>query len=534
MPIMEYIIHRGTYMLSIVLGFLLFSTAHAKNLVLEYSSSQVKLHNHDTLSVDISGWRMNGEKGFSHVFPSGTVIPARRFVVVETGARKGITVLNTSNEKIISCRALISPQAVVPKPPSTKPSIPRRLYARFDPKIRVNSNIAHPDQTTKIVEGVADQRFCEPLTVGLGGKWVKWPDETEAYVGLTDLKFSLTKFGNLSIHHQHLLRGIEKGDHPQKTILSWRIPAVLGLTLSLNREHRWSDEFKADINSVGVERPIGKDVVFYTKHCVQSFGSGLNNGQSMVGLRNIAAITKKLRLITSAELWRNARSDRVYHRTLGSSLQYYSSEFKRVMISVRANKSNHELNPIFQAAVMQPVVAGIHFGAKKDLNYHIPKENPNWYHFKRCAGIAYIRRHNSRWKLVGSASEIRTQGEYYWRVNSCKLIASPTRTAIVSLKYAYTDGRELGSAWVKYLHTYFELGVGGRALRSQETITHGLTVEGGIRRFPRLPFVCAYRVGYNIVPLDDQILVGPLHRNPCYYVKMVISPNSFEALFEEE
>jgi hypothetical protein len=526
--------YRGAYMLPVILSFLLLSTSHAKSLVLEYSSSQVKLHNHDTLSVDISGWRMSGEEGFSHVFPRGTVIPARRFVVVETGARKGITVLNTSNEKIISYRALILPRAVVPKPPLSKPSVPRRLYARFDPKIRVNSNIAHPDQTTKIVEGVADQRFCEPLTVGLGGKWVDRLDETEAYVGLTDFKFSLKRFGNLSVHHQHLLKGVEKGDHPEKTIVSWRIPAVLGLTLSLNREHRWSDEFKADFSSVGVERPIGRDAVFYTKHCVQSFGSGSHSGQSMIGLRNAATMTRKLKLITSAELWRNVQSDEVYHRMLGSSLQYYSSELSRMMISVRANQSNHELNPILQVTAMQPVVAGIHFGVKKDLNYHIPKENQNWYYFKRCAGIAYIPRSNSRWKLIGSVAEVRTQGQYYWLVNSCKLIVSPLRTTRASFKYAYTDGRELGSAWIKYLHTYFELGVGGRALRNQDGITHGLTVEGGIRKFTRLPLVCAYRVGYNMIPLDDQILVGSLYRNPCYYVKMVISPNSFEALFEEE
>lgn len=504
----------------IVWALVLGANVEMSKLVVEEFFTQIRVYNNTTISIDASGWQVQGKDGSMYELPQGTIIPPNGFVVIPVDEVS--MVLSPPNKEIRKARS--SPLQVA-----------RKVYDWFNPVVETESNLTQPDAHVKVVGGMASQQVVGPLMLGLGGKYVKTLNETETYMGIGKFNLSFNRFGNIVVRHEHPLKGRENREHPKKTIFTWNIPTVLGMNVSFNRERRWTEEFKANFNSIDIERSMGSNTVLYNRYLLQNFTEGFKTIQTMiVGMRHTVRITTRISLSTFAELFRNTQTNEVHQKTFNSSLDYFTSELSRLSITTTTHLWNHKHNHIFQFTTIVPLKFGLYLGAKGEVNYHIPKRIANWYWLNRRTGIAYIPPYTTKFRIVGSLNENKTPWKGYQLADAYKIIMYPVRSLKISLKYTHMNDETLKSVWVKYLNRYFEFGVGGRVLNNNGTPEYGLSVEGGVRKFKKFDFVCGYRGGYNLIGMEGRELVDSYYQAPSYYVKMTISENSFEALFEEE
>jgi len=88
----------------------------------------------------------------------------------------------------------------------------------------------------KVVGGTVNQKFIGPLTLGLGGKYVSKQDTLQTYMGLGNVRLDLKRLGNFWVHHEYIVKGIEVGEHPQKTVITYIPLAIFNQVAKANAE----------------------------------------------------------------------------------------------------------------------------------------------------------------------------------------------------------------------------------------------------------------------------------------------------------
>lgn len=413
-------------------------------------------------------------------------------------------------------------------------------WENFNPIIETETNFADKNAQTEIMGGTANQKFSEMLTLGAGGKYAKTLDEKEIYLALANLRLNFKRVGNIRIHHEHLLKGEEIWECPPKTIFNWDIPLFPKWTLLLSEEHRWSDKFAGDFASTELQRAIGNNVAMYTRYAIQRYSSECKTHQGILGARNTFEIIEKLKLGTHVEYIKELKNSEFDYKGLSFSLNHWSSDLS--MTSIRTNSwlRRKEYNHTLNAEVMFPLKIGFYLGDKGDLVYNDREEdNDDWF-LNNCTGIAYIPRYTGKFRIVGNITQRISDTpceKSNQLIKTVKVNLHPISSIKTSLKYAISPSdKTLTSIWVKYLNKWFEFGIGGRALYSRETNTtnYGISIEGGIIRFNFLPIVCGYKVGYNIMGINDASLVDGFYQEQGIYIKTRFGDNNLEELFGEQ
>ncbi|MBI4722049.1 MAG: hypothetical protein HY769_03480 [Candidatus Stahlbacteria bacterium] len=332
-----------------------------------------------------------------------------------------------------------------------KIALMQKIYNWFNPVIETESNFTQKDAQVKVVGGTVNQKFIGPLTLGLGGKYVNKQDSIQTYMGLGNIRLNLNRMGNLWVHHEYLVKGIEVGEHPQKTVITYSIPTILGMTLSFNKEYRWTEEFKMDISSIGVEKQIGRNTTFNTRHSMQTYTNGVRNDQIMAGFRNTIQLTQRTKLSTSAEVWQNMETQKLEYKIFNSTIEYFSAELSRLSIANYIYMWNHENNPILQLTLLLPIRFGLYVGTRGEVNYHIPKQLEEWCCIKRNAGIVYIPTYTNKFRIVGNIKDNQAPWSNYGIAEAVKIILYPIKSIKTSLKYTFAEDNKLSSAWIKYI-----------------------------------------------------------------------------------
>ncbi len=411
-------------------------------------------------------------------------------------------------------------------------------WEQFNPIIETESYLPEDKNQIKAMGGTANQQFNDILTLGAGGRYVTKPDGAKTYLGLANLRLNLKKAGNVRICHEYLLKGEEIGQYPPRTILNWSIPLIHRLTLSLSEEHRWSDKFTGDIASAELQKGIGNNATVYTRYAMQRYSEEYKFHQGILGTRNTFKITKKLRLMTQVEYIRELENVELDYKGLTFSLEHRNSDLSRILITTNSWLRRREYNHMINISALLPLKFDFYLGERGGITYN-DREDKDDLFLDNCAGIAYIPRYTQKFRIVGSVRQIAFEtpfGKSNKLIRALKLNLHPISSIKTSLKYAIDqNNKSLTSLWLKYLNRYFEFGIGGRTLYSEETRTtnYGLSIEGGIISSPILSIVCGYKGGYNIIGVEDLDLVDGFYHNKGIYVKTRFGDNTIEELFGE-
>ena len=417
-------------------------------------------------------------------------------------------------------------------------------WEQFNPIIETESYLPEDKNQIKAMGGTANQQFNDILTLGAGGRYVTKPDGAKTYLGLANLRLNLKKAGNVRICHEYLLKGEEIGQYPPRTTLNWSIPLIHRLTLSLGEEHRWSDKFTGDLASAELQRAIGNNATIYTRYAIQRYSKEYKAHQGTLGARDTFNIVGNLKLSIQAEYIKELENSEWDCKALTFSLGQWNSNLSNILITTNSWLRRREYNHMVNISALLPLKFDFYLGERGGITYNDRfaescGEDKDDLFLDNCAGIAYIPRYTQKFRIVGNVRQMAFEtpfGKSNKLIRALKLNLHPISSIKTSLKYAIDqNNKSLTSLWVKCLNRYFEFGIGGRALYSEETRTtnYGLSIEGGIISSPILSIVCGYKGGYNIIGVEDLDLVDGFYHNKGIYVKTRFGDNTVEELFGE-